>query len=159
MRIGYDLGFVFHPGASDEENAEVLRLSLDYLINVNRVWRRNRRSAPALYDSGVRYDRTQVWDSTPDLYARTYGDCKSLTATRIAELREDGIPASPCFRHLHLRDPNTGKQWTEYHILVQLEGVRSGLFGGRKIVAEDPSLKCGMKEYYAARGLQFLGVQ
>lgn len=159
MRICYDIGFAFFAGASDEINAEVLRLSLDYLIDLNTVWRRNNREAPKLYASGVRYDRTEVWDSTPDLYVRTYGDCKSLTATRIVELRDEGVAASPCFRHLHLRDPKTGRGWTEYHILVQREGDRQGLFGARKIIAEDPSLKCGMAEYYAARGLQFLGVQ
>lgn len=74
MRICLDLGGVFYPGASDEDNAQALQALLECLISVNRVYLRRFRT-PKLYESGVRYGRTQVWDSIPDLLTRRYGDC------------------------------------------------------------------------------------
>jgi hypothetical protein len=139
MRIPFDVGFVFHPGASDEENAVVLRILLEALIACNMVLLERRR-VPKLYDSGVIYGRTDVWDSIPDLYKRTYGDCKSLTAARVAELRTAGKPAQPVFRFA--QNPQTGRR--EFHILVQ----------GRKGF-EDPSRKMGMEEYHRKQGKWF----
>ena len=68
MRICFDLGAVFYPGASDEDNALALQAMLEALIAVDRVYlRRYGRAVPKLYASGVRYGRTVVWDSVPDL--------------------------------------------------------------------------------------------
>ena len=159
MRLCYDIGFAFFDGSNVEIDSEVLRLSMDYLINLDRVWRRNNPKAPTLYKSGVIYDRTAVWYTTPDIYVHGRADCKSLAAARIAELREQGVRCSPAFRHAVSRDPRTGREFKEYHILVQLEGPRKGVFGGKTLKAEDPSDILGMKQYYAAQGLQFLVVQ
>jgi hypothetical protein len=138
MRICFDLGFVFHAGASDEDNALVLRVMLEALIAANRVYLARYPSTPPLYSAGVTYARTKVWDSIPDLYQRHYGDCKSLTAARVAELRNKGESAKPVFRFAI--NPQRGAK--DFHILVQ----RPGGF-------EDPSRKLGMAEYHAARGL------
>ncbi len=138
MRICTDLGFVFHPGASDVDNALVLRIWLEALIAADRVYLARVPKEKPLYKSGVTYGRTRVWDSTPDLYARGFGDCKSLTATRVAELRQAGERAKPVFRFM--RNPQTGQK--DFHILVQ-----------RPSGFEDPSRKLGMAEYHAAKGL------
>lgn len=83
---------------------------------------------PSLYESGVVYGRTKIWDPIPALYKRTYGDCKSLTAVIIAELMMKDRECRPVFRW----KPNGDS--TDYHILVQLP---RGQF-------EDPSKRLGM---------------
>lgn len=139
MRISFDLGGVFHPGAADEDNAYVLQALLEALIQADRVYlRRYGKRVPKLYASGVRYGRTQVWDSIPDLLARRYGDCKSLSAMYIAEVRESGKKAVPVFRFA--RNPASGQK--DFHILVKTD---TGI--------EDPSRKLGMDQYHRARGL------
>jgi len=85
-------------------------------------------STPLLYDTPVYYERTIVWDTTPALYRRGFGDCKSLAACRVAELRRMGIPCRVVFRF----DSNV--QMTMFHILVMHE---DGTF-------EDPSKVKGM---------------
>lgn len=137
MRICFDLGGVFYDGSSDEDNALALQQLLEMLIGINRLYLR-RFDTPKLYESGVRYGRTQVWDSIPDLLVRRYADCKSLTAMRIAELREGGTDARPVFRFAV--NPQTGRK--DFHILVQV--------GNRY---EDPSRKLGMEQYHARRGI------
>lgn len=139
MRICFDLGGVFYPGASDDDNAEVLQALLEALVVANRTYlHRFGKRIPKLYQSGVRYARTQVWDSIPDLLARRYGDCKSLTAMYVAEMREQGIKCRPVFRFA--RNPQSGQK--DFHILVQ---VGKGF--------EDPSRKLGMDAYHRSRGL------
>ena len=66
MRFTFDHPHVFHPESDRRENARVLELNLEYLIAVNRLYRRF-HSVPVLYQSGVRYERTVVWDSIPAL--------------------------------------------------------------------------------------------
>lgn len=138
MRICFDLGGVFYPGASDEDNALALQAMLEALIAINIVYLRRYKSTRKLYASGVRYARTQVWDSIPDLVTRRYGDCKSLSAMYVAEKRVEGKPARPVFRFAS--NPQTGHK--DFHILVQ---------EGRHF--EDPSRKLGMEEYHRSRGL------
>ncbi len=141
MRICLDLGGVFYAGAPDEDNALALQALLEALIAINRVYlRRYKGRVRSLYESGVRYGRTQVWDSIPDMITRRYGDCKSLTAMRVAELREAGQAARPVFRFA--MNPQTGQK--DFHILVQL---------GKAF--EDPSRKLGMVEYHKARNMWF----
>jgi hypothetical protein len=140
MRIPFDIGFAFHPGASDEDNALVLRVLLEMLIACNMIFLRRvgGRRIPKLYDAGVIYGRTQVWDSIPDLYVRTYGDCKSLSAALCAELRMAGGSAKPVFRFM--QNPQTGRR--DFHILVQR---------GKNF--EDPSRRLGMEQYHRERGM------
>lgn len=138
MRICFDLGGVFYGGASDEDNALALQALLEALIAIDRVYLRRFPRTPRLYDAGVRYGRTQVWDSIPDLLTRRYGDCKSLTAMYVAQEREAGRAARPVFRFA--TNPQTGHK--DFHILVQ---------SGK--VFEDPSRKLGMVQYHQSRGL------
>jgi hypothetical protein len=122
-----DLPHVFNRAATRDENAKALRILLDCLIALNTAYLEDHNAAP-LYESGVRYRRTNTWSTLPALYERGYGDCKSLTAALVAERRKMGVPANPVFRWI----PNsTGG--ISYHILVQ---TPSGF--------EDPSRALGM---------------
>ena len=138
MRISFDLGGVFYAGAPDEDNALALQALLEALIAVNRVYLRRVRRTPKLYASGVKYGRTQVWDSIPDLLTRRFGDCKSLSAMYVAERREAGHAARPVFRFAV--NPQTGQK--DFHILVQ-EGK----------TFEDPSRKLGMEAFHRSRNI------
>lgn len=127
----FHLPHVFGFDSSTVENAKILRASLDFLIYVNQAFLKHNTVAP-LYQSGVRYDRTMVWDSIPALYNKGFGDCKSLTAALIAEYRAGGVEAVPNFRFVPR--PDRGNV-ADYHILVQtLEGY------------EDPSKVLGMPQ-------------
>lgn len=132
MQIIFNLPQVFGEGSDRAENSLVLKQLLDTLISINIVYLKNqqlaKRAVPPLYRSGVRYGRTIWWEPIPALYARRFGDCKSLTAALIAEYRLRGIPAEPV--HRWITSP-TGA--TFYHILVQTD---KGF--------EDPSKVLGM---------------
>jgi hypothetical protein len=138
MRICLDLGGVFFPNAPDEDNALALQALLECLITIDRVYLRRNPRTPKLYQTNVRYGRTQVWDSIPDLLTRGYGDCKSLTAMFVAEQREAGRSARPVFRFA--MNPTTARK--DFHILVQTGNTY-----------EDPSRKLGMERYHASRGI------
>lgn len=127
MQISFDLPHVFFAGSHPEDNAHALRALLDCLVTLNQAYLRNHAVA-ALYRSGVVYGRTKVWDTIPALYARGYGDCKSLTAALIAEYRLQGKACSPVFRW---RERSNGVR--DFHILVQCGDT-----------FEDPSKVLGM---------------
>ena len=130
MQIAYNLPHVFNPRASQAENARVLRILLDTLINLNQAYLENHTVLP-LYKSGVVYGRTRIWEPIPALYSRGYGDCKSLSAALIAEYRRQGIDCAPVFRWNKAKGYRAGE--TDYHILVQ---TAKGF--------EDPSKVLGM---------------
>lgn len=115
------------------DNAEAMNALLRCLTAINQTYLVVRAGqVPKLYDSGVIYDRTVVWDSIPALYARRYGDCKSLTCALVAEYTVQGIPAKPVFRFLPREMSPT--QGDVFHILVQ---TPNGF--------EDPSKVLGME--------------
>lgn len=130
MRIEFNLPHVFYPEASQVENALAVEASLNYLVELNLAWLRFHPATPPLYRSGVKYGRTQIWETIPALYARGYGDCKSLSCALVAEYLMQGIQCSPVHRFVI----NPGKDGnTDYHVLVQI---------GSKF--EDPSKRLGM---------------
>jgi hypothetical protein len=112
--IPIGLPHVFYPGSDPEANAEVLKTTLIYLIAINRGYLRRHPRTPGLYESGVVYGRTVVWDSIPAVLDRTFGDCKSLTAWLIAERMQQGFDCQPVFRFRNAPDGQL-----LYHILVQ----------------------------------------
>ncbi len=75
-----------------------LRTLVDALVAINRHYIRRHAPRP-IYGAGLRYGRTEEWDTIPALYARGFGDGKSLAAARIAELLEGGVDAEPVFRY------------------------------------------------------------
>jgi hypothetical protein len=149
VEILYNLPHVFHPNSNREENAYVLRLSLDYLISIDECFLFYRPRTPPLYQAGVVYRRDDTWLPISMLYLQKYGDCKSLAAARIAELHKAGIEARPVFRFVPRPDG-----WTDYHILVQV--VPGSTPYASKDGFEDPSRILGMGDNEVA---PFLNMQ
>jgi len=116
MEITFDLRHWFQPNTSLADNAYALRALLDCLISINESYLRNHTVRP-LYQSGVVYGRTQIWDPIPALYKRRYGDCKSVSAALIAQLRKEGTACDPAFR-FHERTER-GVVIRDFHILVE----------------------------------------
>jgi Transglutaminase-like superfamily len=126
MQITFSLPFVFYPGSSPLDNARVIKVALEALISFDQAYLLTHPS-PGLYQGGIRYGRTESWDTIPEMRAKGFGDCKSLAAALIAEYRLKGIAARPVFRFAP--PPNEHN----YHILVETD---SGF--------EDPSKALGM---------------
>jgi hypothetical protein len=148
VEITFALSHLYAPGASPRENAEGLKALLDALVVLDRCFIRHNAPRP-LYAAGLVYARTDLWETIPDLYAASYhgtdrkesnfkprygrfGDCKSLTAARVAELLEAGHPAEPVFRFA--TRPGGSNL---FHILVRWHDGRSEKW-------EDPSAHLGM---------------
>jgi hypothetical protein len=124
---------LFHPQSSAVDNASALRALLNCLTAINVDYLVHHSDVPLLEDSGVQYTRTEVWDPIPALYRKQYGDCKSLTACRVAERRANCQFADPVFRFA--KNP-TGKNYhLFFHILVQIPEYPYW---------QDPSKECGM---------------
>jgi hypothetical protein len=115
LEIIFDLPHVFHPEASQEENALVLEALLECLTSINMIFKRF-HSAPELSRSGVRYAKTQKWLSIPALYRDGLGDCKSLTCAQAADFRAAKIFSKPVFRFMPRED---GSGILDFHILNQ----------------------------------------
>lgn len=109
------LPHAFEEGSSSKVNARALGALCEGLIGINLAFLADYR-VPSLYNSGVRYDRTQEWLSIPALYQLKYGDCKSLACARIAELRKSRQVANPVFRWA-----SHPTKRLVFHILVQTE--------------------------------------
>lgn len=133
MIIPFNISQAFYPGANKVLNAKALRRLMQLLVGLNRDYliecKREKHPVPDLYVSGVYYARTTVWEPVRDLYARTWGDCKSLSGAMVAQLQLKGVRCEPVFRWVERPNGNT-----DYHILVQMPG---GKF-------EDPSKVLGM---------------
>ena len=148
MVIPYGISFAFQPGSDKAVNAETLRLLMDTLIKLDEIYlasaRRKGLVVPHLFASGVKYGRTDSWDTIPDLYLKQRGDCKSLTAALIAQIRESGGWAVPEFRWL-VRPKDGG---LDYHILVLTDGRQTfeGYRLGNASGMCDPSKALGMPQ-------------
>lgn len=73
-----------------------IQVLLDTMTVLNGVFLRSHPDTPALYESGVRYQRErdrEEWRTVPVLLARRTGDCEDLACWRAAELRVAGIDA------------------------------------------------------------------
>lgn len=133
----FQLPAVFHVRSSLTENAAALDRLMFCLTELDTDYRLRRPGLVWLYDHPLRYARTVVWDTTAALYARGGGDCKSLTATRMAEYWAAGIPAKCFFRFL---PPELNQKYQyQYHLLF-LPGAGSKGF-------ECPSKLKGMSPY------------
>jgi hypothetical protein len=130
-RVTFDLPSVFHARSSHAENAVALQTLLHCLCDMNAIFLQFRPGlVPPLYNSGVYYKRTNIWDTTAALYRRGFGDCKSLACALVAEYSVQGIPCAPVFRFLEMSSNRIF-----YHILVE---VPWGY--------EDPSKVLGMSQ-------------
>lgn len=116
-----------------------VRVACGALTALNRLLlreaKRRGRPFPALYDSGVRYERqehpsvgisVENFDSIPSVLARLAGDCDQLAAWRAAELQERGVKARAV--------PTLIRSRLMHVIVVYPDGSK-----------EDPSKRLGMK--------------
>ena len=118
--VTFDLPFVFHAGSTPTENAIALQALLHCLTAINEDYLRHCPDSAYLYESGIYYDRTEIWDSIPALYRRGYGDCKSLSCALVAERRAQRREAVPVFRWVAVKE-SSAPFHVFYHILVLAE--------------------------------------
>lgn len=126
---------VFSRGSKLLGNSRAAEALLECLTEIDFLYLayRGGRIIP-LYSHPLRYKRTVVWDTTPALYARNYGDCKSLACTRVAEYRFAKRESRPFFRFVP-PELNPEKEFM-YHIVVGHDGIQ--------VTFEDPSKIKGM---------------
>ncbi len=79
-------------GAGDV--AYCLASLIESLVEINERFLLRTR-CPKLYGSGVRYEESDEWHDVPALLSSRLGDCKSLAAWRLAELRREGEMSTP----------------------------------------------------------------
>lgn len=91
------------------------------------------KGAPALYESGVKYQREpagrEIFKTIPMIMRDGQGDCEDLACWRVAELRMSGEPAN-----IAIRKYTKPGAPVLFHILVQR---------GNGLI-EDPSKRLGM---------------
>jgi len=76
-----------------EEAAACIAAFVEALVSVNALYLKRHPSTPPLYKAGVTYVADEPWKDVPALLDSRKGDCKSLVAWRIAELRAQGYMA------------------------------------------------------------------
>jgi hypothetical protein len=125
-----------------ERSTVVLLLMLEALVGADTLWLAEQMKHGktleelSIYKSPVIYKLDERdsndWLDIPNLLRRGYGDCKSLSAWRIAELRMAGVSARP-----FIRWPESALQPKRrvLHALVRWPGGK----------IEDPSLALGMR--------------
>jgi len=140
--VTFEIDGAFDKRASDLDNARALQALMNCLCDLDSLWIRWNPGTPHLYDSVI-YHRTNIWDSTPALIGRGFGDCKSLAACRIAELRRAGVWCRPVFRFQEIDGvPWVQTGYTMFHILIMFS---DGTWA-------DPSKVLGMKPPQEATG-------
>ena len=135
--VVFSIDRAFYPRASNKANAAALETLLACLCALDSIWLKYHPNHVPLYQTGVYYERTLVWDTIPALYMRGFGDCKSLTACRVAEMRRAGIWCRAVFRH------KSQVSSTMFHILLMLGGLDDW---------EDPSKALGMTSHQEEPG-------
>jgi hypothetical protein len=92
---------VFSRGSKLRANARAAEALLECLTEIDVLyWTLRGGVLEPLYVNPLYYKRTAIWDTTPALYARGYGDCKSLACTRTAEYRMAGRMSRSFFRFI-----------------------------------------------------------
>lgn len=119
----------------------VLSTFLESLTATNQVFLRDRPATPTLYTSGVTYELMPwTWRDVPMLLMARTGDCKSLVAWRLAELRNAGEDGARCHFLVQKR-----KERTIFHVQVKRADGK----------IEDPSARVGMKRSNTRTWLTF----
>jgi hypothetical protein len=112
-----------------DETAGVIGDVLETLIARDRRYLAAHPMTPRVYLSGVKYRANPgQWLDVPSLITARFGDCKDLSAWRIAELREMGEEARA---HVVIHERRSG---VLYHVQVRRPGG----------AIEDPAKRAGM---------------
>lgn len=119
---------------SPEKAAEAIAAFIDSLAILNQAYLElNNVNVPRIYMSRVRYAEIESWRDIPTLLREGSGDCKSLVAWRLAEIRAY-TEEEPAIHIVH-------QAWQDedrLHILIKRG---DGMF-------EDPSIKLGMRPWF-----------
>ena len=133
--IVFTIDGAFDKQSPTGKNAVALEALMNCLTDLDSLYLYYKPRTMVLYDTPVYYERTTVWDTIPALYGRGYGDCKSLAACRVAELRRLGVECRPVFRF------DSNDDMTMFHILIlRFDWLARGL----ENPFEDPSKIKGM---------------
>lgn len=76
-----------------EEAASCIASFVEALASVDALYLMRHPKTPTLYKAGISYAADEPWRDVPALLESRRGDCKSLVAWRIAELRGLGYTA------------------------------------------------------------------
>ncbi len=119
---------------TDDAKLAALAHLLEALTAVNVAWLREHTNAPALYESGVRYEEEPPgrddWQDIPETLSLRVGDCEDLACWRLAELRVRSFEDARPFVKRAVYGPRT-----VYHVAVRRSDSR----------IEDPSRVLGMR--------------
>lgn len=113
---------LFHNESDRKRSEAILSILLAALVETNIDYLKRNPNTPALYRSGVRYERepgTEIWKAIPKLYSDQRGDCEDLAAARAGELRVKGIAAKPYLKYGRvggLSLYHVQVQWPDGHI-------------------------------------------
>ena len=88
MRVSFDLRSL--DTASAEHKVLIVGTMVEALARANTAFLIANPRTPPMYLSGVSYDPGVEWLDIPALLLARKGDCKSLVAWRIAEMRRQG---------------------------------------------------------------------
>lgn len=113
---------------SPQEAASAISGFVEALVALNLMYLKANPQTKGLYESGMTYVRDEPWRDIPSLLSSKQGDCKSLVAWRIAELRLRGYLA---LVHV-VYTPQAGEDL--FHVQVRRKGQ-----------IEDPSRFLGMR--------------
>lgn len=91
MKLQFDLRSL--ETATAEQKAFIIGNMVEALVNVNTAYIIANPETPPIYLAGVSYDPWFEWLDIPALLLAHKGDCKSIVAWRIAEMRYQGISA------------------------------------------------------------------
>lgn len=128
--------------------APMIRHLCSALVLANRIILQ-KGNLPSLYMSGVRYKPEPGWseehfDNAETVFARGWGDCDDLASWRVAELQNQGVPATIVV----MWKPVTGGRL--FHIKVRIinphcTARHNVSMKGCVCKQEDPSARLGMK--------------
>lgn len=116
---------------SSQDAASCIAAFVEALVQVNMLYLSRTSSVPKLHTSGVRYNENECWRDIPALLRTGEGDCKSLCAWRIAELRAHDKSA---LVHVVYLGNTRSTDEDLFHVQVRRGGV-----------IEDPSRFLGMR--------------
>jgi hypothetical protein len=140
----------FHGKRDAQRSDETLRVCLDALTTIDRLYLRAHPETPSIYDSGVQYveepDGAEDWQDVPTCLRMGIADCEDLACWLAAELIErHGLDVKADFTKQVLPDGRT-----LYHIVVRLpdgitlpDGQTTFSVGAQSFIM-DPSRMLGM---------------
>lgn len=111
--------------------ARTLAAFVEAMVTLDLEYLRLFPSTPTIYLAGIRYEDTPAWRDIPALLRHKTGDCKSIVAWRLAELRAKKENATLRVIYQGYDDED------HYHLCVRRASSE----------VEDPSVRLGMRAH------------